>query len=92
MTIWIFINGWQKTRYRRASGVLIMVLISLSLASNISHASEQQPSMELLELLGQFERQDEAWVNNELGIENNPELKNEPPSSDKQDSSEYINE
>jgi len=53
--------------------------------------------MELLELLGQFEQQDEAWINNELGlnelgIENNPELKNESPSTDKQDSSEYINE
>ena len=97
MTIWTFINGWQKTSYRQASGVLIMVLINLSSGLNISHASEQQPSMELLELLGQFEQQDEAWINNELGlnelgIENNIELKNEPPSTDKQGRSESINE
>ncbi len=97
MMIWTFINGWQKTSRRQVSGVLIMLLISLSPVSNTGHASEEQPSMELLELLGQFEQQDEAWINNELGlnelgIENNPELKNESPSTDKQDSSEYINE
>lgn len=94
--IWTFTNGWQKTSYRLVSGVLVMFLISLNLDSNMSHASEDLPSLELLELLGQFEQQDEAWVNNELGVENESDFKNETSNElqkpDKQDSSEYINE
>ncbi len=91
--IWTFINGWQKTSYRRVSGVLIMMLISLSSGST-GHASEELPSMELLELLGQFDQQDAAWINNELGIEDSPdiEIKNDLQKLDKQNSSEYINE
>ncbi len=50
--------------------------------------------MELLELLGQFDPQDEAWVNNELGLEDSPEIdiKNDLKKPDKQSSSESINE
>ena len=91
MTIWTFINGWQKTSCRQVSGVLLMMLMSLN---STGYASEESPSMELLELLGQFDPQDEAWVNNELGLEDSPEIdiKNDLKKPDKQSSSESINE
>ncbi len=71
--IWTFINGWPKTSLKRVSRVFIMVLIGLSFTSNRSYAKEDTPSLELLELLGQFEQKDESWFDNELKVE--PDIK-----------------
>jgi len=96
MMIWIFINGWQKTSYRLVSRVVIMILVGLSIGLNESYADEDDPSFELLELLGQFEQQDEPWVDNELDPDNKSGFKNEPnneiQTQNKLDSSGYINE
>jgi len=70
MMIWNFTNGWQKTIYKQVNAALILAGLLL----NMSYASEQQrvtetddaPSLELLDLLGQFEQQDETWFDNEV--------------------------
>jgi len=85
MMIWTFINGWPKTSLKRVSRVFIMVLIGLSFTSNRSYAKEDTPSLELLELLGQFEQKDESWFDNELKVDN--ELEVEPDVKNKMNSS-----
>jgi len=73
MMIWNFTNGWQKKTYKQVNAVLILT----GLLFNMSYAGEQQrvtetddaPSLELLDLLGQFEQQDEAWFDSEVNME-----------------------
>ena len=73
MMIWNFTNGWQKTIYKQVNAALILTGLLL----NMSYASEQQrvteiddaPSLELLDLLGQFEQKDETWFDSEVNKE-----------------------
>jgi len=70
MMIWNFTNGWQKKTYKQVNAALILAGLLL----NMSYAGEQQrvtetddaPSLELLDLLGQFEQQDETWFDSEV--------------------------
>ncbi len=72
--IWNFINGWLRARYKQAKTVLLMLLLVID--SGYVTADEQQsdsdnnsPSIELLEMLGQFEEQDQNWLENEINNE-----------------------
>lgn len=89
MMIWSFINGWQKRSFRQASAVLLLIMVyTLSGAQN--NQTEQPASVLLLEMLGQFEMQDEAWLDNEIkqSVNNASDV-----GSDKQNNiSEKVNE
>jgi len=73
MMIWNFTNGWQKKTYKQVNAALILAGLLL----NMSYAGEKQritetdgaPSLELLDLLGQFEQQDETWFDSEVNKE-----------------------
>jgi hypothetical protein len=63
MKNWIFINGWRKSkpvwvnRYQ-----LIATAMVLSLGATATYAdSEDPPSAELLEFLGEFQTQEGEW-------------------------------
>lgn len=86
--------------YTKVSGVFFVVLILTS----VSYADEQQqnklrtneePSLELLEMLGQFEQQDDSWLKNEMNTEqgeNNETETSKQEGSFKTKVSEKINE
>jgi len=73
MMIWNFTNGWQKKTCKQVNAALILTGLLL----NMSYAGEQQrvtetddaPSLELLDLLGQIEQQDESWFDSEVNKE-----------------------
>ncbi len=72
MKTWTFTNGWQTTRLRRVSVILIMnMLLTTGFADDKQRDNvvADIPPLDLLEMLGQFEQQDDAWVDNELNTE-----------------------
>lgn len=72
MMIWNFTSGFQKTTYTQ-----VKMMLFISLMINAIYAGEQKlvtkngdiPSVELLELLGQFELEDGDWFDNEVNNE-----------------------
>ncbi len=63
-----FTNGWQKRRFRQVSIAVILAMVYLMSYAQNDQAEQQTGtlSLELLEMLGQFESQDESWLENEI--------------------------
>lgn len=73
--IWNFTNGWQKTSFTLASVIFMLGLSLNTVFADEGNNSGQNglqtefPSLELLEMLGQFDTKDEQWFENEMNNE-----------------------
>ena len=64
--IWNFINGWQKKKFKLVNGLLMFWLTTNMCNANSIELPDEPPSLELLEMLGQFDKKDDNWFDNEI--------------------------
>lgn len=90
MRSWISINGWRKSTTVWANSYRIfaaLVLLNLVVAAHAE--SDDSPSMELLEFLGEFQTDDGEWIDplNLTGME-----QSEPNREQERDEEDQPNE